>query len=205
VYDVVLLPPPAVGRHAVSVSESLLVEGTEFTLGEELRCPHISLYMANFRPEDLPEVTKRLAALAANSAALPLAALRYGHNRDEGMFEVFYPRTPAIELLQQEIINALNPLRQGLRHRDPVGRLLAEWIDRTSPEARRNLERYGYDEVGGLFEPHITLTRFVRRDHQVDLAMLPPLPVFDATCSVLALYDMGEHGTCLAESGRWEL
>lgn len=112
------------------------------------------------------------------------------------MFEVAYTKTQAISQLQQQIIEALEPLRSGLRQKDPVGHVLKDWLPTTTGETRQNLERWGYDEIGGLFRPHITLTRFKKRAQQVDIATLPPLAEFSGIFTVLALCKMGEHGTC---------
>jgi hypothetical protein len=73
---------------------------------------------------------------------------------------------------------------------------LDEWVPRQSGEARENMERYGYDEIGGLFRPHITLTCFTQRDLETDITPLPSASEFDDTASRLALFEMWENGTC---------
>lgn len=201
VYDVVLLPPAAVDQASIAVSQKLSALGTEFTLNNTDAFPHLSLYMAHF--DELDEVQKRLAALSQRPQ-LHLEAVSYNAN-DQGMCEVFYHKTPEVTDLQETIIAQLNPLRRGHRTKDPVGRLLTERLATTQGEEHRHLVQYGYDEVGNFFKPHITFTRF--KDHQTPtpIDLLPSVHSFNGTFGTLALFEMGEHGTCVKEVSRWPL
>src|SRR5262249_51828956 len=134
--------------------------------------------------------------IAKDTAPVQLAARRYLQDLEHGMIEVAYTTTQPVTRLQERLLAALAPLRRRLRQRDPVGHDLPTWLPTTTGETRRNLEEYGYDEIGGLFRPHITFTRFVQRDLVVDLAELPPFGEFDAAFTRLGLFEMGDHGTC---------
>jgi hypothetical protein len=196
VYDAVLLPPETVDANSVLLSRSLArLAPTEFVLETGRLYPHISLYMANFTPGQLGQATAALHEIAGATGALPLIADHFDGN-DQGMFELFYRKTEALTRLQQELIARLNPLRTGLRHRDPVGRVLADHLKVAPAEARANLERCGYDEVGAFFKPHITCARFKQRDFSVAEAALPQVESFTTVYTTLALCEMGEHGTC---------
>jgi hypothetical protein len=197
VYDIVLIPPQPVYQTSIAISQQLEHFGTEFTLSDNQRYPHLSLYMANFTPENLEKVKIALANIAANNSGQSLQALRYLHDFEQGMFEVAYDKNHDIVHLQQQIIEALNPLRTGLRVKDPVGHVLQDWLPQTSGEARTNLETWGYDEIGGLFRPHITFTRFKKHNREVDVTLLPPLHELDCRFATLGIYEMGEHGTCI--------
>lgn len=201
VYDVVVLPPSAVEQASIAVSQKLSALGTEFTLNSANVFPHLSLYMAHF--DELDEVQKRLVALSQRPQ-LQLEAVSYNAN-DQGMCEVFYHKTPEVTDLQEAIISQLNPLRHGLRTKDPVGRLLADRLATTQGEEHRNLVQYGYDEVGSFFNPHITFTRFKNHRTPTPTTSLPPLSTFSGAFDTLALFEMGEHGTCVKEIARWPL
>jgi hypothetical protein len=197
VYDVVLLPAPGIGDAAVSVSRGLARCGTEFTLADGPPYPHLSLYMAALSPANVEKAVDALAEIAVETTAGDLTAVRYTHDFEQGMFEVTYANSPQVDRVQRLVLDAIGPLRSGLRARDAVGRVLAEWLPRTAGEMRGNLDRYGYDEIGGLFRPHLTFTRFRRRDFQVDTATLPPPAAFSGSYPRLGLFEMGEHGTCV--------
>jgi hypothetical protein len=196
VLDVVLMPPADVARRSIQMSTTLAPYGTEFVLDDVTLFGHLSMYMGGFEPAAVPRAVGVLTELAAATPPLELTAERYLQDVEQGMIEVAYRKTPAVTDLQERIIAGFNPLRTGLRHADPVGRVLAEWLPATTGETRSNLDSYGYDEIGGLFRPHVTFTRFRRRDLLVDLASLPPLEQFSGTFGRLGLYEMGEHGTC---------
>jgi 2'-5' RNA ligase len=152
--------------------------------------------MANFTPEQLEQVKDALAEVAKKTHALPLKADHYGHNLEQGMFEIFYDKTPEITRLQEDVIAACNPLRTGLRYKDPVGRVLTNYFAQSTGEIHDNIRKFGYDEVGSFFKPHITFTRFKQRDHQTDLSALPDPEKLSDTYSLLGLFEMGENGTC---------
>ncbi|WP_327091477.1 hypothetical protein OIE66_12790 [Nonomuraea sp. NBC_01738] len=203
VYDVVLLPPPDVDAASIRLSGRLAAQvPVEFVLSQDLRYPHLSLYMANLTPADCEKAQKALDDLALRTPALPLAATHFAGN-EHGMFEVFYTRTPELVRLQTDVIAAVGPLRTGLRELDPVGRVIAEHRLTAPAEARDNLDRHGYDEIGGLFKPHITVTRFRERGHVP--GELPDPGEFTTVYRTLALCVMGEHGTCTDVVAAYEL
>nr|WP_062331863.1 hypothetical protein [Herbidospora sakaeratensis] len=196
VYDAVLLPGAEVEERSTRLSAWCAeFAPVEFTLRSGALYPHISLYMANFESSRLGEVGETLRRVGAATPGIPLEGGHFAAN-DQGMFELFYRKTAAVTRLQEDLLAGLGPLRTGLRERDPVGRVLAEHRLVAPPEARANLDRHGYDEIGGLFRPHITLTRFRDRGRQVPADLLPPVGSFDEVYRTLALCVMGEHGTC---------
>ncbi|MFI6180672.1 cytochrome c oxidase assembly protein [Nonomuraea sp. NPDC051191] len=196
VYDVVLLPPHDVNAQSVHLSRRCAeATATEFVLREDGLYPHISLYMANFTPDGLEEAVALLHELSRRTSAMRLEGESFAAN-EHGMVELFFRKTDAITRLQEDVVTALGPLRTGLRHLDPVGRVLADHRLTAPPTARANLDLHGYDEIGDLFRPHITLTRLQRPDHPLDLGLLAEPAAFTATYQTLALCVMGEHGTC---------
>ena len=56
--------------------------------------------------------------------------------------------------LQENIINRLNPIRDGMRKKDK------DRLADTSGDMRTNLVEYGYRSIGNSFNPHLTFTRF---------------------------------------------
>lgn len=196
VLDVVLMPPPDVARRSVELSRALATHGTEFVLDDSTLFGHLSMYMGSVEPAAVPAAVGVLADLAAGTPPVPLSAERYLQDVEQGMIEVAYHKTPAVTGLQERIVAGFNPLRVGLRYADPVGHVLRDWLPTTTGETRANLDRSGYDEIGGLFRPHLTFTRFRRRDLRIDLGALPPPDRFSGTFGRLGLYEMGLHGTC---------
>jgi hypothetical protein len=187
-YDIVLLPEPSLAAKAIRTSQELQPMGTEFVLGTEQCLPHLSLYMTQLKTEDLPEVSKRLARIAQQTKQLQLAADEYV--QEEGYIDASYARVPEIEQLQQAVLDAINPIRDGMRTKDEA-RLKAA----TGP-TRANLEQYGYRGVGELFRPHLSFTRFTNR-LPIPLEDMGAPSAFSGTFVALALCEMGDNGTCL--------
>ena len=193
--DVVLMPSPDIARRSEETSRQLAEHGTEFTLRDGELFAHLSLYMGTFdRPQW--ELEQVLADIAKETPPVRLTAERYTQDLDHGMIEITYENSAPVTRLQEMVVAAFNPLRSGMRERDPVGRVLREWQPTTTGEVRTNLERYGYDEIGGHFRPHITFTRFRLRDLSIDTGALPPPAAFSGIFPTLGLFEMGEHGTC---------
>ncbi|NUR88180.1 MAG: hypothetical protein HOY71_29175 [Nonomuraea sp.] len=196
VYDVVLLPPPGVAARSVGLSEWCAARApVEFVLSEDRLYPHLSLFMATLDAEGCAQAVRRLEDISGRTAAVELRGTHFAGN-EHGMFELFYGKTDAVVGLQEDVLAEIAPLRAGWRRRDPVGRELDSYRRIAPPAAVGNFERYGYDEVGDLFRPHITMTRFQERGHGVDPESLPPVEDFSAVFGKLALCVMGEHGTC---------
>jgi hypothetical protein len=205
VYDVVLLPAAAQYQKSIDISRQLASYGTEFTLDAHGPFPHMSLYMANFTLENLAKAELALAEIAAKTSAMTLEAVRYAHDLEQGMFEIGYEMPDELVNLQNDIVVALNPLRTGLQEKDPVGHVIADWLLQAPAAARQNLEQFGYDEIGELFRPHITFTRFRQRDLEIDTTNLLPLPMLSADFPTLALYETGDHGTCTRKTAAFSL
>ncbi|HEX6446281.1 MAG TPA: hypothetical protein VF053_14395 [Streptosporangiales bacterium] len=200
VYDVVLLPPDHVNRASIQASERLR-DRSVFTLNNRDAVPHLSLYMANIREEDLGAAKTALAELGRRTPGLSLTAREHRAN-EHGMVEVFYEKTPGITRLQEDVIAAVNPLRDGLRELDPVGRSIAERMRQATGELADNFNTTGYDEVGGYFKPHITYAR-LSPGNRGQQPGAPDLTEFDGRFERLGLFRMGEDGRCVEKLGEW--
>jgi len=141
-------------------------------------------------------VLRQLQIIASHAALVPLEAVRY--NQAFGYFDAAYTRPPALSQLQAQVVAAVNPLRRGIRPGE------AEFLPTASGLKRQNIEQFGYRGVGELFRPHLTLTRFTDQ-RPIATDGLPPIADFSGTFNRLALYETGEHGTCIRELGAFPL
>ena len=194
--DVVLLPSVELADKAITASKQLGKYDTLFTLGEAGPYPHTSLYMTQLREDRLAEAETLLAAIAANTAAMTLVADRY--DQAEGFIDANYQRFSALDELQRHVINALNPIRDGM-HESAKARLSTA----TGLE-RYNLETFGYRHVGELFRPHLTLSRFMG-GNAIDTRNLPEPNTFSGLFGSLALFEMGDSNTCVRKIAEFSL
>lgn len=203
-YDTVLLPPAEVAALSVQASDLLAPLG-RFRLRErDVAIPHLSLYMSTHDAEGVARVVERLAQIAISTPALPLTATRHAQMPD-GFVEVQYEAVPELASLQDELLAAVAPLRDGLPERTPNGTPITRAIELAAGEERSNYERWGYPECGGEFRPHISFTRLRDPAVAADLDGLPPASAFSGRFARLALCTMGDHGTCPAVVAEWEL
>lgn len=193
--NVVILPSEPLAAKAMSVSTELSKQGALFTLETGKFYPHASVYMLKLKIEDLEAVKAQLAKIASDTPALNLKATKY--NQSRGYLDVEYQKPEQLDTLQQHVVAALNPLRSGMRDND-----IARLPDATGL-ALENFQNYGWNSIGELYRPHLTLTRFT--DEQTVPANLPELSELSGTFMALGLFEMGSNGTCVRELASWQL
>lgn len=188
--DVVLLPNPELSQRVITFSAQLSATyGTVSTLHADGPVPHASLYMTQLKVSDIARVQEILADIAARTPVFNLIA--NGYWLDSRYFDADYKKTDALADLQMAVINAINPIRDGMREKDKAKLLEAEGL------ARENLETYGYPAVGELFRPHMTLTRFADERLTMGAIEKPNAQVFAGAFDRIGLYEMGDNGTCV--------
>lgn len=187
--NIVLLPDPELSQKAIAASR-LLADQHEsyFVLKDGQFYPHATLYMTQLQTDTLPQAQTALADIAAHTPPLALEADHYFQAM--GYIDPNYVRTPAADALHWAVVNAINPIRDGMREKNK------QRMQEATGLARENLEKYGDHRVGELFRPHITLTRFVS-EQPIDTTILPPVSSFNGTFTRLGLFQMGDNGTCV--------
>jgi diphthamide synthase subunit DPH2 len=115
-YDIVILPADELAYKAINLSERLTQYNTLFTLQDGTYYPHTSLYMTQLKVADLDRVKSILADIAATTSPLNLIATRY--DQAEGYIDADYARTETLDRLQMAVVDAINPIRDGLREND---------------------------------------------------------------------------------------
>lgn len=186
--DVVLLPEADLASKAIRASKSLQQLGGLFTLDNTTCFPHLSLYMLRLKQADIEIVQTKLKAIAGSSHIQQLVAKQY--YQAMGFVDVEYGRNESLDHLQQKIVSALNPVRNGMRAKDEERMLEAEGL------ALQNFQMYGYKYVGELFRSHMSLTRLSNEQSSVK-EMLPELAEFNGMFTKLGLFEMGDNGTCV--------
>lgn len=194
--DIVILPTIDLASKAIAASRQLESHATLFTLQETTYVPHASLYMTQLKVADIEKVKELLREIAERTPLLELTTTGYG--QAEGYIDADYKRTDELARLQAVVIEAINPIRDGMREKDKARMLTTEG------KVRENLEKYGYRGVGELFRPHLTFTRFT--DGQpIDTNALPDPHQFDGKFIKLGLFEMGDNGTCTRRVAEFDL
>ncbi|MBP7820906.1 DUF1045 domain-containing protein [Candidatus Saccharibacteria bacterium] len=191
-----MLPSEELAEKAISASKLLEPYGSLFTLETGKYFPHASLYMLQLKETDLEQVKELLVRIANDFNDLRLNAERF--YQAQCYVDVEYGKENQLVRLQREVVDALNPIRDGMREKDKARMAEATGL------ALANFEQYGYKYVSELFRPHITFTRLNEEKSDVE-AVLPALSSFDGTFTRIGLFEMGDNGTCIREIASWKL
>jgi len=194
--NVVLLPNPEVAEKAIALSAELTQYGVHFTLANGAFYPHASIYMLQLKAEDLPEVQNRLLQIANSIRPVHATAARYWQAKQ--FLDVEYEKSAEMADLQSSVVAALNPIRDGMRAKD------VERMKEATGLALENYQKYGWNTVGELYRPHLTLTRFLE-DQDIEQLLLPAINEFSGPFPVLGLFEMGDNGTCVRKIAEFQL
>ena len=194
--DIVILPSDELAQKLITASGTLAAQSPLFTLDGVSFYPHASLYMTQLKLDDLDKVKGLLSDIAGTTAVLNLTASRY--DQTMGFLDAEYKRTEQLDDMQQSVIDAINPIRDGMRDKDKARMLEATGL------ARDNFEKYGYKPVGELFRPHATITRFAD-EGTTETALLPDPVHFSGQFTRIGLFEMGDNGTCIREIASYNL
>ncbi|GAB6899019.1 hypothetical protein [Kineosporia succinea] len=211
--DVVLLLPPLLRELAVQASDQA-GESMEsaFRLGHPHPAvpgagvcePHVSLFMLRLAEGRVGELMDEVAALATRTAPVPVVGQEWRPN-PYGAPELHYRRSARWTALQDDVVASAEPLRDGLRESDPAGARpsrVIERLEREDPTSAqlRQLVRYGYDEIGERFRPHVTVA-WPRRPAPGFSGRLPEASRWDGVLDRIAVFGMGPNGTCVRPFG----
>lgn len=194
--DIVILPSPSLAAAAITASQTLRQFDSLFVLKDGECFPHISLYMLQLQTVDLLKAEASLSAIAQACPVMYLHALRYASAT--GFVDAEYEKSPELIRLQDTVIRALNPIRDGMRKKDIERMRTAHGV------ALENFQTYGYKYVGELFRPHLTLSRF-KNDNPRALEVLGQLSDFGGACLQLGIFEMGDNGTCVRKIKTFDL
>lgn len=196
--NVVLVPPQKVAKSAVAVSVALKKRGGLFVLGGDNH-PHITLYMTTFPVSNIVAVKRRLRKILKGIKPLRLEALKY-EERNGGYVEIGFKKTGQISGIQKKIIDALNPLREGL-----VPKINIKSLNHGASK-KKNIQLYGYSNAFSDFRPHLTLSLF-RGAGRRGSKILPKssLKNFSFTVKNIGIFLVGKYFTCGKTLGKFKL
>lgn len=199
--DIVLLPSLELANKAIEASNAARQYENYFTLEDGKFYPHMSLYMFQLNEADIPKIEEVLSKIAKDFNIVSAKATTYslGKGFGVGYVDPEYEVTDELSGLQNKVIEAVYPMRAGMRESDIKKMQDAEGLK------LKNLEKYGYPAIGNLFRPHITLTRLKEHNPGV-LDLLPQdISTFDGVFDRLGLFEMGENGTCIRKIAEFSL
>ena len=191
-YNVALQMPEAVAETARQLSADVAAsEEAYFTLSEAGPFPHVTLYQTGFNEEQRADLVKSLQEAVLQLS--PVTCAVDGVSSNDGWLGFRLQSTSELVELQRRIVEAASPYRN--QPFDPVELFPGAVF---SPEQMDNFSQFGYDKLGKLFSPHLTITRLKdgKAAERLAKTLIPPESVQRFTVTELGLFKSGEHGTC---------
>ena len=196
--NIVLLPDVNLANHAI-VTSLLIGHDNDvfFKLTDGKLYPHVSLYMCQLKEQNVNNVKQILKSLADKYEEFELEGSSFGN--EEKFFDIEYEKTSGIVSLQNEVLDKVNPIRDGMREKDKARLITAEGLE------KQNLESYGYRSVGELFRPHLTITRFKELETYKAPVEIGKPQEYSGTFNRIGLFMMGDNGTAVYELASFQL
>jgi len=187
--NAVFQPPKEVEEYAIRKSQEFAKHGDAyFALDGNEYFPHITIYSPEFPKHNFEKFFSAVQGIA-DHCRKPFVLDYDGIETMRGFVVANFKKTAEHDRFHALVLEKLNPLREGhVRKLSTQSNYTGEQI--------RNEKEFGHHNVFSLYHPHITLLRF--KDPE-DAPRHAPAIVWDIpqfSVSKLAIYEMGEHGTC---------
>ncbi len=184
------IPPREVSEKAIELGRAIgnLAE-TYFALDGVNFYPHVTIY-----PPEYPEgkVSEVLGAVEQIAKSISPARFKYRRiDSLQGYVGISFENTLEIKAIHQQIVEALNPLREG-----HIREKYSEYQMHFTDVQLENIEEYGYPDAMSLYDPHLTITRLKDESRTEEIISTINWNISEFTINKIGVYKSGEHGTC---------
>ena len=185
--------PDDVEREVIKLSREIGQNNDSFFILDGVQFyPHITIYSPEYPESNFNKALKIVEGIANQTKKIELNFLSLESH--DGYIGICFETSPEIKNLHKEVVGKLNLLREGsVRKKYKQG---SDYHMDFSRQQLKNIARYGYPDAMNLYHPHLTIIRlrddFLAKVITKNLNWKKPQIVIDK----LAVYTMGEHGTC---------
>lgn len=181
--------PREVAQAAINLSSDISENHeTFFTLDGVQVFPHITIYSPEYPVSNLDKVISAVGEVAESVKQIEFTVKAITVYQD--FITVSLEVSPAIQEIHEKVVNKLNSLRGGkIKEKYQQGPY--------SPEQQENIRKYGYPNVLDLYHPHITITRLKDVGAVKEIANNLKWEASKFIIDKIAVYKMGQHGTCV--------
>jgi 2'-5' RNA ligase len=186
-------PPEEVVKRAISLSRKIEKNNKAVFVLDGLQYhPHITIYSPEYPAANLNEILKVVQNVAGSTAKILFVFKEI--KSVQGFIVVYFELNPEIKRLHEGVVTELNPLREGhLMKKYQPG---ADYQLKFSSKQQESIEKYGYHRAMSLYHPHLTIIRLEDESSAKMVARHLTWAAPQFTVEKLAVYAMGEHGTC---------
>ncbi len=190
--NIAFKPPKNVAEEVIALSReisqnneaSFVLDGIQFH-------PHITIYSPEYPEKNLDKVLEKITEIARNTEKVNLTSK--GISSHQGFISVKFDYTLELKEIHEEIVLKLNPLREGhIREKDADD----DYKMRFTSEQQENIKEYGYPASMSLYSSHLTVIRLKDELLAQNISEEIKWDIHQFTADKIAVYKMGEHGTC---------
>jgi 2'-5' RNA ligase len=154
--------------------------------------PHITIYSPEYPQLNINKILKVVERITSNASQIYFRFRKI--NSNQGFISIGFDYSPEIKRLHEEIVKKLNPLRM---ERIRKGYLEdSDYHMEFSQKQKENIKNYGYPDVMDLYKPHLTIARLKNESLAQKVSKDVNWDIPEFSVDKLAIYEMGEHGTC---------
>ena len=184
------IPPEEVSEKVIELSKAIGGSSeTYFVLDGIQFYPHITIYPPEYPGEKVSEVLETVEQVSKSFSPIKFKYSRIGSL--QGYVGISLENTLEIKAIHQQIVEALNPLREG-RIREKY----SEYQMQFTTAQLKNIEGYGYPDAMNLYDPHLTITRLKDEDKLEEAISAINWDILEFIVDKIGVYKSGEHGTC---------
>ncbi|UCD04566.1 MAG: 2'-5' RNA ligase family protein [Candidatus Woesearchaeota archaeon] len=193
--NVAFKPPEEVIEKAINLSQEVSKNKEVFFILDGIQFhPHITIYSPKFPKSNLNKVLEIVEEIAKNTSRVEFQVKNIRVYKR--FISVNFNYSLDVKSLHEEIVAKLNPLREGcIRKEYEEG---SDYHMKFSSEQKENIKKYGYPESMNLYKPHLTIIRLKEESLAGEVVKSIKWDIPQFIVDKIAVYEMGEHGTCRA-------
>ena len=184
--------PEDIAEKAISLSSETSKNNEAFFVLDGIQFhPHITIYSPEYPEKNLDKVLEKVAEIASKTEKVKLTLK--GISSYQGFISIKFDYTEEIKKIHEGIVSELNFLREGhIREKYTTNNYKMNFTQ----EQQENIKRYGYPGSMALYSSHLTIVRL--KDERLAKAISKEIKwdIPEFTIEKIAVYKMGEHGTC---------
>ena len=163
---------------------------SKILLNEIDEIPHLTLYMAKYPKKNIAKVLNKLNKILSSIKCFELI---FNSKSCQSSGTVFIEAVVTNELykLHEDLVNILNPLREGLYNEDELK------LSGLTKKKKISLINYGMRAVKGDYVPHVSIARINPEQYsQSVLKILPHKISYKTIVEKISFVIRGHDGTC---------
>ena len=184
--------PENVAEKAIGLSREISKKNKAFFVLDGIQFyPHITIYSPEYPEKNLDEVLEKISEIVSNIEKVNLTLKEIGGG--QGFISIKFDYTPELKKIHEEIVLKLNPLRDS----HTMEKYTADdYKMKLTTEKQENIRKYGYPSSMSLYSVHLTIIRLEDELLAKTISEGIKWDIPEFTIDKIAVYKMGEHGTC---------